>query len=285
MALVRYSVFYNGPFAVYTSRTGLTDLRTGLAEFGGGFNVGDFMDLTEAEAQSWSQQYAAQGAALHEGRYRIVQLCAQATTANIFQGSVVGIAPGRTVQAATILTAGSGQTAGTYTVLGSGGTATTQATLQYVIGSGGTVISATILNGGNYTTPTIPTFTLAAGGTPGTVQAQFMASSNFVTSFDATAINVSVARGTFLASVTAAQITAGAFVLIQEEGIGQVWITTATSAASGATVWAQSASGTTTVATSAVPTAAYAGTLGSAIDLPVVQSLCRVQLFLPIRQG
>jgi hypothetical protein len=285
MALVRYSVLYNGPYAVYPSRTGLVDLRTNLAELGGGFNVGDFMDLTEAEAQSWSQQYAAQGAALHEGRYRIVQLCAQATAANIFQGSVVGIAPGRTVQAATILTAGSGQTAGTYTVQGSGGTATTQATLQYVIGSAGTVISATIMNGGNYTTPTIPTFTLAAGGTPGTVQAQFVASSNFVTSFDATAINVSVARGTFLAPVTAAQITAGAFVLIQEEGIGQVWITTATSAASGATVWAQSASGTTTVATSAVPTAAYAGTLGSAMDLPVVQSLCRVQLLLPIRQG
>ena len=46
------------------------------------------------------------------------------------------------------------------------------------------MISTTILNGGNYTTPTIPTFTLAAGGTPGTVQAQFLASSNFVTWFD-----------------------------------------------------------------------------------------------------
>ena len=285
MALVRYSVLYNGPYAVYPSRTGLVDLRTNLAELGGGFNVGDFMDLTEAEAQSWSQQYAAQGAALHEGRYRIVQLCAQATAANIFQGSVVGIAPGRTVQAATILTAGSGQTAGTYTVQGSGGTATTQATLQYVIGSAGTVISATILNGGNYTTPTIPTFTLAAGGTPGTVQAQFMASSNFVTSFDSTAINNLAARGLFLAPVTAAQITAGAFVLIQEEGIGQVWVTTSAAGASGQTLWASPASGTTTVSTAAVVTASYAGTLGNAIDLPVVQSLCRVQLTLPVRQG
>jgi urocanate hydratase len=89
----------------------------------------------------------------------------------------------------------------------------------------------------------------------------------------------------FLAPVTAAQITAGAWVLIQEQGIGQVFITTATSAVSGATVWAQSASGTTTVATSAVTTASYAGTLGNAIDLPTVQSLCRVQLDLPLRQG
>lgn len=281
MALVRYSVFYNGPFAVYTSRTGLTDIRTGLAELGGGFNVGDYVDLTEAEAQSWSQQYAGQGTTLHEGRYRVVQLCAQATTGNTGFGKVVGVAPGTTVQAVTILTAGSGQTAGTYTVQGSGGTATTQATLQYVIGSAGTLISATILNGGSYTTTTIPTFTLAAGGTPGTVQAQFISSSNFVTTFDSSAINVLLARGIFLQTITAAQITAGAYVLIQEDGIAPVLVTTATSAASGATAWAQTASAVTT----AVQTANYSGTLGYAIDVPTASAVCRVQLDLPKRQG
>jgi hypothetical protein len=285
MALVRYSVLYNGPFAVYTSRTGLTDIRTGLAENGGGFNTGDFMDLTESEANSWSQQYSGQGGILHEGRYRIVKVSAQAVAANTFLGAVVGIAPGSTVQAATILTLGSGQTQGSYPITATGGTFTTAATGVAVIGAAGTLISFTITNGGSYTGTTLPTFTIAAGGTPATVQAQFSASSNYVTSFDASAINISVARGLFLFPLTAAQITAGAWVLIQEDGIGQVFITTAASAASGATVWAQSASGTTTVATSAVPTASYAATLGSAIDVPTAGALARIQLNLPIRQG
>ena len=281
MALVRYSVFYNGPFAVYTSRTGLTDLRTGYAELGGGFNVGDYMDLTESEAQSWSQQYAGQGTTLHEGRYRIVQLCAAATTGNTGFGKVVGTAPGSSVQGVSILTAGTGQTAGTYTVAASGGTSTTTATLQYVIGSAGTLISATILNGGAYTTATLPTFTLAAGGTPGTVQAQMVQSSNYVTTFDSSAINVLMARGVFLATVTAAQITAGAFVLIQESGIAPVYVTTATQTATGSILWSATAS----AVTANVGTASYTGTLGWAIDTVTASGYCRCQLNLPIRQG
>lgn len=124
MALVRYSVFYNGPYAVYTSKTGLTDLRTGLPELGGGLNVGDFCDLTEDEANAWSSQYAGQGAQLHRGRYRFVQIAAAATAANIKQGTPVGIATGTTVQQAVIANAGSGYTAGTYNVASStsGGT-------------------------------------------------------------------------------------------------------------------------------------------------------------------
>lgn len=281
MALVRYSVFYNGPFAVYTSRTGLTDIRTNLAELGGGFNVGDCVDLTEAEAQSWSQQYAGQGTTLHEGRYRVVQLCAQATTGNTGFGKVVGVAPGTTVQGINILTAGSGQTAGTYTITATGGTFTTAAVAQVVVGAAGTVISATILNGGSYTTNAVPTFTLVTGGTVGTVQAQLISSSNFVTTFDSSAINVLLVRGVFLGTVTAAQITAGAWILIQEEGIASVLVTTATSAASGAAAWAATASAVTT----AVQTAAYSGTLGYAIDVPTASALCRVQLNLPIREG
>jgi hypothetical protein len=278
MALIRYNVLYNGPYAVYTSRTGLTDIRTGLAELGGGFNTGDFMDLTESEANTLSQQYVGQGPVLHEGRYRIVKVSSSATAANIYQGAVVGIAPGSTVAAATILTPGSGQTAGTYTAQASAG----GAVLQYVIGSAGTLISTTILNGGSYTTTTVPTFTIASGaGTAGTVQAQLVASSNYVTSFDSTAINVLSARGLFLFSITAAQITAGAWVLIQEEGIGQVQVTTATSAASGAILWSATAS----AVTSNVGTASYTGTLGWAIDVPTAGALCRVQLNLPIRQG
>jgi hypothetical protein len=281
MARVLYSVLYLGPYAVYTSPTGLTDLRTGKAENGGGFNVGDYMELTEKEANAWSQPYAGQGPLLHEGRYRIVGVSPQAVAANSYQGAVVGIAPGNVVQAATILTAGIGQTAGTYTATATGGTFTSAAVLQYVIGAAGTLISATIQNGGSYSSPTVPTFTIAAGGTPGTVQAQLIASSNYVTTFDASAINVLSARGTFLQSMTAAQITAGAWVLIQEDGIGQVYVTNTTTTTSGSILW----SATNSTVTSNVGTASYTGTLGWAIDAPVANSLCRFQFNLPIRQG
>ena len=70
------------------------------------------------------------------------------------------------------LTAGSGQTPGTYTVNATGG-AGSGATASVVVGSGGTVSSVTMTNPGwDYTSP--PTFTLAAGGTPGTF-ASFLA--------------------------------------------------------------------------------------------------------------
>lgn len=71
------------------------------------------------------------------------------------------------VIAVNILTAGSGQTNGTYTATASAG----GAVIQYVV-AGGAVTSVTVLTaGGPYTDAAIPTFTIAAGGTPGTVQA------------------------------------------------------------------------------------------------------------------
>jgi hypothetical protein len=72
---------------------------------------------------------------------------------------------GQGVDSVIIATAGSGQTNGTYTANASSGTAT----IQYVI-AGGALTSVKVLNpGGPYTTA--PTFTIAAGGTPGTVTA------------------------------------------------------------------------------------------------------------------
>ena len=76
----------------------------------------------------------------------------------------------RGVNSVNILTAGSGQTPGTYTVTASAG----GAVLQYVVAAGGTVTAQpTILTpGGPYTDAAVPTFTLPAnGGTAATVQA------------------------------------------------------------------------------------------------------------------
>src|ERR1700689_1063619 len=97
MAKTIFNVSYQGLTAVYTSPTGLQDVRTGLAELGGGQQVGDYVDFEEDEAQSLSPN-------LHQGRYRFVKLLLAATAANIVQGSPVGIAPGSEVANASIVT-------------------------------------------------------------------------------------------------------------------------------------------------------------------------------------
>lgn len=68
-----------------------------------------------------------------------------------------------------ILTAGSGQTPGVYNVAANTGGAVAQIT----VAAGGTVTASPVITvaGGPYTDAAIPTFTLAAGGTPATFQA------------------------------------------------------------------------------------------------------------------
>ena len=103
---------------------------TGLP-IGTGVQVGGFQEFTDAEALQYSNR------------------------------GVTGI---------NLLTAGSGQTAGTYQVTANTG----GAVMQYVVAAGGTVTAQpTILSaGGPYTDAAIPTFTLPAnGGTAATVQA------------------------------------------------------------------------------------------------------------------
>ncbi len=68
--------------SVYTSPSGMTDIRTGLPYVAGGLIVGGFFDLTEAEAQNLS------GNVLHTGRYRFIQLDSTATASNVKFGSV-----------------------------------------------------------------------------------------------------------------------------------------------------------------------------------------------------
>lgn len=87
---------------------------------------------------------------------------------------IISIGSADTVAYLTILTAGSGQTPGTYTVNGTGGTGT-GAQAQIVVNSDGTVtLPPVITNQGTGYTNTLtglPTFTLAAGGTPATFSA------------------------------------------------------------------------------------------------------------------
>ena len=74
------------------------------------------------------------------------------------------------VVSVNILTAGSGQTAGTYQVTANTG----GAVMQYVVAGGGTVTAqpSILFKGGPYTDAAVPTFTLPAnGGTAATVQA------------------------------------------------------------------------------------------------------------------
>ncbi len=69
------------------SPTGLTDPRTGNPYFAGGLNIGDFFDLTEAEANALSYT-TLPSVQLHAGRYRRVQVDSGATASNVKVGTV-----------------------------------------------------------------------------------------------------------------------------------------------------------------------------------------------------
>lgn len=81
MPLQRNAFIPPNILAVFTSPSGMTDIRTGQAYQAGGLYPGIYFDLTEAEAQ-------AQSVNLHQGRYRFVQVDSTATAANILQGTI-----------------------------------------------------------------------------------------------------------------------------------------------------------------------------------------------------
>jgi hypothetical protein len=122
-------------YGASTSPTGAFEAVTGLRIATGSFS-GSFLELpaTNQEVGSINPQNASSGA-------------------------IVGV---------NILTAGSGQTNGTYSATASFG----GAQISYTI-AGGALTAVTITNPGtgSYLTESTPTFTIAAGGTPGTVQA------------------------------------------------------------------------------------------------------------------
>lgn len=276
MAQVSFTSFYNGPLAVYPSSTGLVDSLTGAPQLGGDFLQGNYCDLTAADAKVWNQQY---GSNFYPGRYRIVALSKNATAANVVKGKPCAIAQGTSVAEVVIATAGSGQTPGNYTAAASSGAAT----IAYTINSSGALSSVTVTNPGSaYAPGAAPTFTIAAGGTPGTVAVHMNVSENVVTSWDSSAISLTNdPRGVFLGSVTAAQITAGAWIIIQELGIAEVLVTTAAAPAVGQQLTVTASGGTVVAAAPAFA----ASVLGKAIDLPAAASFTRCELALPVRQG
>jgi hypothetical protein len=276
MPYVRYNVSYQGLTAVYPSSTGLVDVRTGLPELGGGMNLGDTTDFTEAEAQALSPN-------LHEGRYRFVQVLAAATAANIKRGSPVGWGVGTTVQQIALAAAGSGYTPdGTYSCVSTVSGGTVKAVAQVVV-SGGAIISATLSNpGAGFTS--VPTFSLSelSGGSGGSILAQMATSPNSVTSFDASALSLSSVRGVFLAPITAAQIAAGAFVWIQETGMCTALVTTATNTAPGCAAAATTGG---VVTTTTVATSTPIGFFGYTLDLAAANTLVRVEMRVTPQQG
>ena len=68
-----------------TSASGFTDLRTLQPVNAGGLNLGDYFDLTNAEAKLYS--YPTNGT-LFSGRYRRVQVDSGATAANVKTGTI-----------------------------------------------------------------------------------------------------------------------------------------------------------------------------------------------------
>lgn len=257
----------------FTSPTALTDLRTGLPFAAGGLNLGDYFDATNEEALAAS--YTTNGI-LYEGRYRFVQVDSGATTAYVKTGTVGYLRAGTTVKSVVITSAGSGQTAGTYTIAASAGSGGgVGAVIQVVVSAAGTITLASVLQGGyNYVQP--PTFYLSAlGGTTGTVAAQLNSTPNLVTSYDqgVGVTGVPVRPIVFLNS-----ITPGNYGFIQELG--------------AATVLGKSSSFTGTAATGATLEPTTGGvvdvpttnttvdnkTIGLAIDLPEPGNLFKAQL-------
>jgi hypothetical protein len=149
--------------------------------------------------------------------------------------------------------------------------------------SGGAIISATLNNPGQGFT-SVPTFGLSelTGGSGGSILAEAHLSSNTVTSFDSSATDLDSVRGVFLGSVTSAQVSAGAYVIIQELGIASILVTTATATAKGSVATAATASAVTT---STGATAPVGGFIGYTKDLAAASTLCRVILSLPVVQG
>ena len=254
-----------------TSASGQTDNMTGAAYYGDGLYPGIYADMTNAEAAASSNLGVG---LLYNGRYRYVQVDSGATAANVKTGTVGYMRSGSTVDSVVLLTAGSGQTAGTYQVaatVGSGGGS--GAIIQVIVGSAGTVTSVSVVNGG-FGYVSVPTFTLVTGGTVGTVAAELHSTPNIVTSADqVSATAVPVHPVVFLSS-----ITPGNYGFIQELGLATVLgNVTQTSALVGSYVNAVT-SNSGTVTTTAASGSPIGSTIGLAVDLPVSSNLFKVQL-------
>jgi len=255
-----------------TSPSGFANLRTGQQTNAGGLVLGDFIDLDNFQAAGLSSPAFG---TLFEGRYRRVQVDAAATAGNVKQGTAAFVVPGYSLLAAVTLTAGTGQTPGTYQIaaVGGGGTG---AIIQVVVSAAGTVLAnpTVVVRGSGYTST--PTFTVAAGGTPATILAQMVVNTFIVTSFDVTGTNKSQGRGVFLNS-----ITPGNYGWIQENGIA-TFLMGATAAGGVGAILTPTTAGVFLGATAA---AAPPTLFGTAVDAPGANALIRGVLDLPVWNG
>ena len=289
MAQTLAQTLYLGPFAVYTSPTGLTDNVTGIPMLGGDQHEGNYVDVTREEVNQWNTFY---GSKLNTGRYRLVRLSTLANTANIAYGKPAAWGfPSKLGQVAivgtgTVTNAVDGQYAVSSTTdAASGSFPASTAAVAVVQVSGGAIIGAQLsFPGANMRT--VPTFSLSEingyTGPGGPLVGQMDWSPNLVTSFDASTPYLSSPRGVFLTTVTAAQILANAWVVIQELGVAPVLLTTAGTTTPGATVTAVTGGLAQTGVATAAP---VGGFMGYTLDTSAVNTVSRVDLALPTRQG
>jgi hypothetical protein len=216
---------------------------------------------------------------LYSGRYRYVQVDSGATAAYVKTGTVGYIRSGSSVKSVVVLTMGSGQTVGTYQVAANVGSGGGSGAVIQVIVTSATAITVSVVNGGfGYVSP--PTFTLATGGTVGTVVAQLGISQNIVTSADI-ALNpagTNAGIGPVHPVVFLNSIAPGSYGFIQESGVATVL------AASGATqtqsqnalpTTSSNGSMTTSVATYSILSI---GTVIDPITSPLANTPFKIQL-------
>jgi hypothetical protein len=283
MPKVPFTAWLGGPAAIYPTSTGQQDPITQLPYLGTDFQDGYFADLSYADAQVWNRSYVPPSP-YGPGRYRIVKIASDAVVADILPNQPVGWALGSSV-GSVAFTAGSGYTNGTYSISSSASGSQVAAVAQVVV-SGGAIISASLVSGGSgFVTTSVPTFSLTAlgGGSGGALTAQLIATGNMVTSMSSVSAGgvLSLPRGIALCNPgpTQAQVTAGAWIIIQELGIAPVLITTATSTSSGAQANGTTGGGGTV--TTVTPGTFSALALGYALTPPVAGQVSPVLLTLP----
>lgn len=282
--------FYLGPFAVYTSPTGMTDPVTGIPYLGGTLHEGDYVDATWEEISQWNVQF---GANLYPGRYRLVHLSPNATYSNVAFGKAAMWGLPTSITQAIVAAGGSGYTitatgASTGTVSIASSTSGGTAAVANLTLSGGVITGAQVTySGANFTS--IPTFTLSSvlsSGSGGSVLALGAVNPNFVGALDSSAQAYALVRGTFIvSSITAAQVAAGAWVVVQEAGIAPLLPGTASSVAAGGVAYINSTPGITVTATTAGTTPQYSGLIGNTLDIANANVICRVALNTSIQQN
>ena len=201
--------------------SGQGDNVTGAPFMAGGLNCGDYFDLTNDEAASLSNPSVS---LLYSGRYRYVQVDSGATAANVKTGTVGFIRAGSSVKNVVVLTQGSGQTVGTYQVAANVGSGGGSGAVIQVIVTAAAAITVSVVNGG-FGYVSVPSFTLATGGTVGTVVAQLAGPSmNLITSADIALATSTTVPGPVRPVVFLNAITPGNYGFIQELGVATVLV-------------------------------------------------------------